>query len=189
MRKPNIAYNAQKLDEAIREIDGGRYNKSNISTFICGCANTYYNGCMSDGKISEEALKKICKFYGLKFKDYIEIPNPEPVEPPKPKVVEDKQASSATNPTIVNVDTTAIVDGLSEITKNGANISSSIMAQLLAINKAIAELIAQQKSTNYLLGQIIDKNGAINKHVENVDTLMTNRENKFNNKSNVKRIG
>lgn len=195
MRKPNIAYNAQKLDDAIREIDGGRYNKSNISTFICGCANTYYNGCMSDGKISEEALKKICKFYGLKFKDYLEVPKPEPVAPETP--VDQKSSESASSGTVsnipapvVNIDLSPIVAGLENISKFDEKQSSAIMAQLLAMNKAVNEAAAQQKSTNYLIAQMLDKLGTINKHIESLDSLITNRENKFGNKSNtVKKFG
>ena len=195
MRKPNIAYNAQKLDDAIREIDGGRYNKSNISTFICGCANTYYNGCMSDGKISEEALKKICKFYGLKFKDYLEVPKPEPVAPETP--VDQKSSESTSSGTVsnipapvVNIDLSPIVAGLENISKFDEKQSSAIMAQLLAMNKAVNEAAAQQKSTNYLIAQMLDKLGTINKHIESLDSLITNRENKFGNKSNtVKKFG
>ena len=195
MRKPNIAYNAQKLDDAIREIDGGRYNKSNISTFICGCANTYYNGCMSDGKISEEALKKICKFYGLKFKDYLEVPKPEPVAPETPvdqKSAESTSAGTVTNipAPVVNIDLSPIVAGLENISKFDEKQSSAVMAQLLAMNKAVNEAAAQQKSTNYLIAQMLDKLGTINKHIESLDSLITNRENKFGNKSNtVKKFG
>lgn len=196
MRKPNIAYNAQKLDDAIREIDGGRYNKSNISTFICGCANTYYNGCMSDGRISEEALKKICKFYGLKFKDYLEVPKPEPIEPETP--IEQKSEESTSAGTVanipapvVNIDLSPIVTGLENISKFDEKQSGAIMAQLLAMNKTVAEATAQQKSTNYLIAQMLDKLGTINKHVENLESLVQARENRFSNKSSntVKKFG
>ena len=150
---------------------------------------------MSDGKISEEALKKICKFYGLKFKDYLEVPKPEPVAPETP--VDQKSAESASSGTVsnipapvVNIDLSPIVTGLENISKFDEKQSSAIMAQLLAMNKAVNEAAAQQKSTNYLIAQMLDKLGTINKHIESLDSLITNRENKFGNKSNtVKKFG
>ena len=192
MRKPNITYNAQKLDDAIRAIDGERYNKSNISTFICGCANTYYNGCMSDGKISEDALKRICKFYGLKYKDFLEVPKPEPVKVESPvdpnAEITDAKATPAA-PAVVNVDLTAITNVVNSLLELSKSQSDAIMAQLLAINKAVAELASQQKSTNYLVGQSIDKLGTINKHADEILSLTKARENRFTKSANVKKIG
>ena len=188
-RVANIRYDVEKMDADIREIDGERYSKAHISA-IMRKGSTYYNGCMAKGTISEDAISKVCRFYKLKKKDYI-IHEPPKVE--EPEVVENPvdavDAISPETPLAImkeNIDPVVLDPNASKLTSDNFEQITNV---LIAQNKALQDQIAQQKSTNYLLEQIVDRLIKIKNQDESILKLLQERERKFDNKRNMKRIG
>lgn len=179
-RKPNVRYDAQKLDAAIREIDGERYTATNVGTIVMGKGNTYYFNCLKKNLIAEDALDRVCKFYKLKKKEYL-LPDESKIEVPAEPIPADTPVVPTTEP--AQADPIKVIAELPEIDMN------PIVEQLIVQNKLLTDQIAQQKSTNYLLEQVVDRLIKIKGSDESILKILQDREKKFQNKNNMKRIG
>jgi len=200
-RKPNVFYDAKKLDDIIREIDGDRYSGTNVGAIVMGKGNTYYFNCLKKNTISEDALRRVCKFYRLKAKDYI---LPEPIKVEEPEAVEEtvKPVPSDTvledSTDTQNESSTESVDPV-ESSKSAEPIKviaelpeidlGPVVDLLITQNKLLNDQIAYQKSTNYILEQIENRLIKIKGLDEDILKLLQERERKFQNKSNQRRIG
>ena len=197
-RQPNILYDSKKLDDAIREIDGDRYSATNIGSIVMGKGNTYYFNCLKKNTISEDALSRVCKFYKLRKKDYIV---PEQV---KLEIAEsdntNKESSNESSNVQPPIDADQLVHSLSEIIKptvvditplielmtNQNTVLGEFSSQQI---KHMGELIGQQKSTNYQLEQICNHLIKIKQQNESILKILQERESRFTNKNNSRRIG
>ena len=200
-RKPNVFYDAKKMDDIIREIDGDRYSGTNVGTIIMGKGNTYYFNCLKRNMISEDALRRVCKFYKLRAKDYI-LPEPINVEEPesveetvKPVPSDTVLEDSADTPNGVSTESVDPVESSksAEPIKVIAELPEinlgPVVDLLITQNKLLNDQIAYQKSTNYILEQIENRLIKIKGLDEDILKLLQERERKFQNKSNQRRIG
>lgn len=67
----------------------------------------------------------------------------------------------------------------------------NILVHLAAINKLMAELLAQQKSTNYMLGQMTDKIQMIQKSSKEINDKVDssqNRSRSYNDRSGIRKM-
>lgn len=191
VKEKNVYYDVHKLDEAIREIDGDRYNKSRIGLYILGKSENYYGQSMTKGKMSSIALDKLCKFYGLNKKDYI-------IDPPK-KVVESVESSEtvsdtadvdvanismvpASIPTVIQAEPTDLTPIINMLTE----MISEFTTQMQLLTKSVTEVLAENKSTNFMIGQLTDRIGQHYKAekdiFETIEQNMRFRKNNNNNK-------
>lgn len=191
VREKNVYYDVQKLDEVIREIDGDRYNKSRLGLYIMGKNDNYYGQSMKKGKISGIALDKLCKFYGLNKKDYI-------IDPPK-KVVEPVESSETVSdtadaddanismvpapiPTVIQAEPTDLTPIINMLTE----MISEFTTQMQLLTKSVTEVLAENKSTNFMIGQLTDRIGQHYKAekdiFETIEQNMRFRKNNNNNK-------
>ena len=173
-RKPNIAYDAKKLDDDIRKLDGERYSQANISKFIMGRGSTYYSQSFGKQEIAEDALDNICKFYKLNKKDYLSV-----VKPAESKT----KPATKTDHTSVNLD--GVLAGFDVL----ATKFDELLKSATEICKVLQSIEAQQKSTNYHMEQVTDKLITIKKNEEEIIKTIQRREARYVGKNNVKRIG
>lgn len=170
-KNTNFPYDAKKLDDDIRNIDGERYNQSKISTFIIGRCDTYYSQAFKKEAISKEALSKICKYYSLKEKDYLLPDAPRKSKVEEAKNVEEKVVEK---PIVVNIDIDPIIKAI-EAMKEDMNKHTKILE----------ELVAQQKSANFVLNQALDRLSSIQKFEKDIlDKIPANRNRTYNNNAN-----
>ena len=192
VKEKNVYYDVQKLDEVIREIDGDRYNKSRIGLYILGKSENYYGQSMTKGKMSSISLDKLCKFYGLNKKDYI-------IDPPKKvaeKTVESSEPVSDTDdadaanismvpasiPTVIQAEPTDLTPIINMLTE----MISEFTTQMQLLTKSVTEVLAENKSTNFMIGQLTDRIGQHYKSekdiFETIEQNMRFRKNNNNNK-------
>ncbi len=197
-RQPNIVYDSKKLDDAIREIDGDRYSATNIGSIVMGKGNTYYFNCLKKSTISEDALSRACKFYKLRKKDYI-VPEQvklEIINQTNPNKEFSDESSNGSQP----IDANQLVNSLSEIIKPTVVDITPMIELMTAQNnllsefsgqqiKHMEEIVGQQKSTNYQLEQICNHLIKIKQQNESILKILQERESRFTNKNNSKRIG
>jgi len=164
VKEKNVYYDVQKLDEVIREIDGDRYNKSRIGLYILGKSENYYGQSMTKGKMSSIALDKLCKFYGLNKKDYIIDPPKKVVEPVESsEIVSDIADADAANtamapapiPTVIQAEPTDLTPVINMLTE----MISEFTTQMQLLTKSVTEVLAENKSTNFMIGQLTDRIG------------------------------
>lgn len=197
-RQPNIVYDSKKLDDAIREIDGDRYSATNIGSIVMGKGNTYYFNCLKKSTISEDALSRVCKFYKLRKKDYI-VPEQvklEIINQTNPDKESSDESSNGSQP----IDANQLVNSLSEIIKPTVVDITPMIELMTAQNNVLSEfsgqqikhmeeIAGQQKSTNYQLEQICNHLIKIKQQNESILKILQERESRFTNKNNSKRIG
>lgn len=191
VKEKNVYYDVQKLDEVIREIDGDRYNKSRIGLYILGKSENYYGQSMTKGKMSSIALDKLCKFYGLNKKDYIIDPPKKVVEPVESsETVSDTADADAANtsmtPTPIQTVIQAEPTDLTPIINMLTEMISEFTTQMQLLTKSVTEVLAENKSTNFMIGQLTDRIGQHYKAekdiFETIEQNMRFRKNNNNNK-------
>ena len=205
VREKHVDYDVEKLDNAIREIDGDRYMKSRISTFIIGKGSGYYGQCMDRRSISENSLKKICAFYRLKTKDYIiNKPKVKPVKEVEPEqlVLEEIPTSDVSTPeetvpvpvVAPTLDITKLVEAFTPVIEKISTSSETtdltpvlsqiaeITTQLQLMNKTITEILAETKSNTFMVSQLTDRMAQHCKTEKDLlDRLSQNRKHYGNN--------
>ncbi|MBQ2856615.1 MAG: hypothetical protein IJE78_05695 [Bacteroidaceae bacterium] len=172
-RKPNIAYDAKKLDDDIRKLDGERYSQANISKFIMGRGSTYYSQSFGKQEIAEDALDNVCKFYKLNKKDYLGV-----VKPVDSKAKPTQEVKHA-------VDLDGVLAGFDVL----ATKMDELLKSATEICKTLQAIESHSKSTNYHLEQVTDKLISIKKNEEETLKAIQQHESRYTGKNSVKRIG
>ena len=192
IREKNVYYDVQKLDEVIREIDGDRYNKSRIGLYILGKSENYYGQSMAKGKMSSIALDKLCKFYGLNKKDYIIDPPKKVVEPVElSEIVSDTADVDGANISMVPAPIQTVIQAeptdLTPIINMLTEMISEFTTQMQLLTKSVTEVLAENKSTNFMIGQLTDRIGQHYKAEKDIfETIEQNMRFRKNNNNNNK---
>lgn len=136
-KQKNIQINQEKLDNVIKAIEGDKYSPKRISKFVLGKSDSYYSkSVLTNGNISKDTLDRLCEYYDLKAEDF--LPQLDITLPPAAAVA-----------VVPDVSYVSGIDG------------ETLFTMLGDINKALVELIALQKATNSMLGDLLDKSDSI----------------------------
>ena len=150
-RKPNIRIDGAKLDEAIRNFEGDRYNRSKISRIIMGKDKTYYSMTVREGSINEATLNRVCEYYGFTAADFIVKDTPEADSNYIPPVAANTPVPITT---IIPVD---------------SENSAKIIELLTSIDATLKELVAAEKATQFILNDVTNN---LIKSCSNQKTMM-----------------
>ena len=120
-RTPNIKIDGSKLDEAIKKVEGDKFNQGKVSQFIMGRDKTYYSGTVKKNEISPEVLDRVCSYYEFDKEDFIVTAETEKKE------IQQKAD-----------------------TQNYEN----VLTYLKGIDGLLREVLATQKSTNFILNEM-----------------------------------
>ena len=136
-KQKNIQINQEKLDNVIKAIEGDKYSPKRISKFVLGKSDSYYSkSVLTNGNISKDTLDRLCEYYDLKAEDF--LPQLDITSPPAVAVA-----------AVPDVPYVSGIDG------------ETLFTMLGDINKALVELVALQKATNSMLGDLLDKSDSI----------------------------
>ena len=136
-KQKNIQINQEKLDNVIKAIEGDKYSPKRISKFVLGKSDSYYSkSVLTNGNISKDTLDRLCEYYDLKAEDFL----------PQPDITSPQVTAVAAVPDVPYV---SGIDG------------ETLFTMLGDINKALVELVALQKATNSMLGDLLDKSDSI----------------------------
>ena len=137
-KQKNIRIDQEKLDKVIKAIEGDKYSPKRISKFVLGKSDSYYSkSVLTNGNISKDTLDRLCEYYDLKADDFL-VPQLDITSPPAVAVA-----------AVPDVSYVRGIDG------------ETLFTMLGDINKALVELVALQKATNSMLGDLLDKSDSI----------------------------
>ena len=138
-KQKNIRIDQEKLDKVIKAIEGDKYSPKRISKFVLGKSDSYYSkSVLTNGNISKDTLDRLCEYYDLKAEDFLQ-PSEVTLVPPATGVAA----------AVLDVPYVSGIDG------------ETLFTMLGDINKALVELVALQKATNSMLGDLLDKSDSI----------------------------